>query len=142
MRSVSSSLTSVELRLPNNLNNIYPCPCSHPAGEPPRVQPPKLVHGWPASNETDSDSWKEPSDSEEWDEHEHGNWSYCPTPPVKEEGLTWEEITSEPPQMCIFMESDPNSDWNTNTSTTHQRSLTPKVQANRVHPEKIHCWKP
>ena len=82
------------------------------------MQSPKLVHGRPARDETESDSWKSPSplDSEEWDEPECGNWSCCLIPPVKEEGVTWEEITSEPLQRCIVMEQD-DSDWDADDGT-------------------------
>ena len=109
MRGVSSSSTSVELRSANDLSNIFPCP--HSRGEPLRTQSPKLIHGRPAKDKTDSDSWKSPSDSEEWDEPKCDDWSCCLTPPF-EEGLTWEETMSEPPHRCILMEQDdPDSDW-------------------------------
>ena len=54
MRGVSSSLTSVELRSANDLSNIFPCP--HSRGEPPRSKSPKLIHGQPTGDETNSDS--------------------------------------------------------------------------------------
>ena len=58
MRGVSSSLTLVELRSANDLNNI--CPYPHSEGEFPKGAPsPKLVHSRPAGDETDSDSWKD-----------------------------------------------------------------------------------
>ena len=40
MRGVSSSLTPVELRSANDLNNIFPCP--HPGGEPQEHSPRSL----------------------------------------------------------------------------------------------------
>ena len=116
MRDVLSSLTSVELRSANDLSNIFPCP--HSGGEPPRTQSPKLVCSQPARGKTDSDSWKSPSDLEEWDESKCSDWSCCPTPPVEEEGLTWEEIMSEPPHRCIPVEQDdPDSDWDVDRDT-------------------------
>ena len=81
MRGVSSSLTSVELRSANDLNNI--CPCPHSGGEPPRAQSPKLVHSRPAGDETDSDR-SHPQTQRSGNEPKHGNWSCCPTLPVKE----------------------------------------------------------
>ena len=112
-----------------------------PKGEPPRVQSLRLVHSRPAGDETDSNSWRLPSllDSEEWDEPECGDWLCFLTPPFEEEGLTWEEITSEPPQRHIVMEWD-DSVGMLMMAPRHQQSLTPGAQANRVHPEKKHWW--
>ena len=59
---------------------------------------PRLVQGIPAGEEeeSDSDSYVEPSDSgEEWDDTECGNWLHCPTLPLGEEGPTWVEATAE-----------------------------------------------
>ena len=114
MRGVSSSLTLVELRLANDLNNICPYPKSK--GELTKTHSADLVYGRSVGEETDADSWNEPSDSEEWDKPEHGNWSCCSTPPVEEEGLTWEEITSESPQRHIATDRD-DSDWDADEGT-------------------------
>ena len=54
----------------------------------------------------DTDSWNEPLDSEEWDIPEHGDWSHCPTPPLGQEGPTWEEVTAEPPQRKIITDEE------------------------------------
>ena len=133
MRGVSLSLTSVELRSANSLNNIGPYPNSK--GELTKAHSPQLVYGRPVGKETDTDSWNEPSDSEEWDEPEHGNWSCCPTPPVKEEGLTWEEITSEPPQRHIVTEWD-DLDGDADGALIHQQSPCLEVQKNTVQGKK------
>ena len=69
---------------------------------------PKLVHGIPAGEEMDTDSWNEPSDSEEWDKPECSNWSHCPTSTLGEEGSTWEEVTAEPPQRKIITKRVPH----------------------------------
>ena len=107
MRGVSSSLTSVMLRSANDLNNI--CPYPHYKQELTEPHSPQLVQCRPAGEKMDTDSWNEPSDSEEWDEPEHGDWSCCPTPSPGEEGLTWEEVTAEPPQRKVIKDKD--SDW-------------------------------
>ena len=70
MRGVSSSLTLVELRSANDLNNIYPYPYSEQ--ELTKAHSPELVYSRSVGDETDTDSWNKPSDSEEWDEPEHG----------------------------------------------------------------------
>ena len=87
MRGISFSLTSVELKSANDLNNI--CPYPHFQPDFSKAHSPQLVHGVPTDEETDTDSWNKPSDSEEWDEPEHSNWSCCPTPPLGNEGLMW-----------------------------------------------------
>ena len=66
MRGMSLLLTSAELRLANDLNNI--CPYPHSEGELTKAHYPQLVYGRLAGEETDIDSWNEPSDLEEWDE--------------------------------------------------------------------------
>ena len=68
------------------------------------------MQGRPAGEEIDTDNWNEPSDLEEWDEPECGDWLCCPTLPLGEEGLTWEEVTTEPPQRKIITEKE-DSDW-------------------------------
>ena len=85
---------------------------------------PKLVHGIPAGEELDTDSWVEPSDSpEEWDEAEHGDWSCCPTPPLREEGPTWEEVTVEAPQRKIITEEEAPT-WDEVTGDPPQRKIS------------------
>ena len=66
MRGVSSSLTSVEFRSANDLNNI--CPYPHYGQELTEPHSPKLVHGIPAGEEMETDSWNTPSNSDEWDD--------------------------------------------------------------------------
>ena len=66
IRGMSSSLTLVELRSANDLNNI--CPYPHSKWEFTKAHSPQLVYGRPVGEETDTNSWNEPSDSEEWDE--------------------------------------------------------------------------
>ena len=114
MRGMSSLLTSVELRLANDLNNI--CPYPHSEWELTRAHSPQLVYGRPAGEETDTNSWNEPSDSEEWDEPECSDWSHCPTLPLWEEGLMWEEVTSEPLQRKVVTDKE-DSDWDADQET-------------------------
>ena len=114
MRGVSSSLTSVELRSANDLNNICPYPHSEP--ELTRGHSPQLVYGRPVGDETDTDSWNEPSDSEEWDKPERSDWSCCPTPPLDEEGPTWEEVTGEPLQRKVITDRE-DLDWDADQET-------------------------
>ena len=95
IRGISALLTLVGLGLANDLSNICPYPqYGHELMEP---HSPQLVEDRPVGKEMDTDSWNDPLDSEEWDEPKHGNWSCCPTPPMRQEGLTWEEVTTEPP---------------------------------------------
>ena len=54
-----------------------------------------------------------------------------PTLPVKEEGLTWEEITSEPHQRHVVMERH-DLDCDGNEGTIHQWSLSLEVQVNSL----------
>ena len=64
-----------------------------------------LVQGIPAGEESDTDSFDEPSDSgEEWDKSEHGNWLHCPAPPLGQ-GPTWAEATAES-QRKVILEKD------------------------------------
>ena len=50
----------------------------------------KLVHGIPAGEELDTDSWVLPSDSgEEWDKAKCSDCLHCPTPLLGEEGPSW-----------------------------------------------------
>ena len=142
MRGVSASLTSVELKSANDLNNIFPCP--HFGGEHPKTKSPKLIHGWPTGYETDSDSWKSPLDLEEWDKPEHGNWSCCPNLPL-EEGLTWEEIMREPPHRQdrhLLLECDnQDSDWDTDGVTDalpeeSSRGASKQSSPKKEQPEK------
>ena len=114
MRGMSLSLTSVELRLANDLNNI--CPYPHSKWELTKAHSPHLVYSRPAGDETDTDSWNEPSDSEEWDKPKHGDWSHCPTLPLEEQGLTWEEVTNEPPQRKVITDQE-DSDWDADQDT-------------------------
>ena len=109
---MSSSLTSVELRSANNLNNICPYPNSKP--ELTKAHSPKLVHSRPAGEEMDTDSWNTPLDCEEWEESECEDWSHCPTPPLDEEGLTWEEVTGNPLQRKVITDRE-DSDWDADT---------------------------
>ena len=94
VRGVSTLLTSFELRLANDLNNMNP----HPYDGPGLVKPhsPMLVQGIPVGEEeSDTDSYGEPSDlGEEWDNTELGDWSHCPAPPWVEIP-TWVEATAE-----------------------------------------------
>ena len=92
------------------------CPYPHSKQELTKAHPPELVYGRPAGDKTDTDSWNEPSDSEEWDRPEHDEWSCCPTTPLEEEGPTWEEITGEPPQRHIVTDKD-NSYWDADQGT-------------------------
>ena len=114
MRGVSSSLTSVELKSANDLNNICPYPHSEP--ELTRAHSPKLVYSRPGGDEMDTDSWDAPSDSEEWDKPEYGDWSHCPTAPLDKEGPTWEEVTGDPPQRKVIMDRE-DSDWDADQDT-------------------------
>ena len=130
----------MELRSANDLSNIFPWP--HSRGEPPRTQSPKLVCSWPARDKTYSDSLKSPSDSEEWDEPECSDWLHCLTPPF-EEGLTWEEIMSEPLQRHILVEwDDPDSDWNADGATDapaeeHSEGAGEQSSPKKEQPEEI-----
>ena len=63
MRGIYTSLTSVELRSANNLNNI--CPYPHNGRGLIEPHSTKLVHSVPAGEESDTDSWVEPLDSGE-----------------------------------------------------------------------------
>ena len=94
VRGVSASLTTLELRLANNLNNMNP----YLHDRPGLVQPhsPMLVWGIPVGEEeSDTDSCGEPSDlGEEWDKTKCGNWSHCPSLPLGE-GPTWVEATAK-----------------------------------------------
>ena len=95
VRGVSASLTSSELQLANDLNNMNPYLYDGPGLAQPHS--PRLVQGIPMGEEeeSDTDSCGEPSDSgEEWDKAEHGDWSRCPAPPLGEEGPTWVEATA------------------------------------------------
>ena len=69
-----------------------------------------------ANNLNNTDSWNEPSDSEEWNKLECGDWSHCPTQPMGEEGLTWEEFTTGPPQSKVITEKE-DSDRDAETHT-------------------------
>ena len=77
---------------------------------------PELVYSRPAGVETDTNSWNEPSDSEEWDKPKCGNWSRYPTLPMEEQGLTWEEVTSKPPQRHVVTDKD-GLDWDADQGT-------------------------
>ena len=132
MRGMSLSLMAAELKSAKDLSNIFPCP--HPEAAPPKVQSLGPIHGQPAGDKTDSDSWKSySSDSEEWDEPEYGNWSSCPTP-SQEEMLMWEEVTKSPHRQnkCLVMECDSQeSDWDSEGATGNQwegRSESRSVQ--------------
>ena len=139
IRSVSSSLTSVELSLANDLNNI--CPYPHSKWELTKAHSPQLMYGRPAGEETDTNSWNKPSDSEEWDEPEHSYWLCCPTLPLEEQGLTWEEVASEPPKRKVVMTEKIQIGMPIKTPT-YQLSLSLKAQANITHQERKHSWSP
>ena len=64
----------------------------------------------------DTNSWNEPLDSEEWDEPKCGDWLHCPTPPLGEEGLIWEEVTTETPQRKVITDKE-DSDWDADQET-------------------------
>ena len=77
VRGVMASLTMMELRLANDLSNMFPS--LHEGTEP--VQPPSLsswLKGIPVGVEFDSETFEEDS-GEEWDKKEHGDWSCCPS---------------------------------------------------------------
>ena len=122
MRGISTLLMSLELRSVNDLNNINPYLYNGQGLMEPHS--PKLIHSIPTGEEeSDTDSWIEPSDSgKEWDEAEHGDWSCCPTPPLGEEGPTWAEATAETPQRKIITdEKAPN--WDEVTSNPPQKNV-------------------
>ena len=89
VRGVSTSLTTSELRLANDLNNMNP----YLYDGLRLVQPhsPMLVQGIPTGEEeSDTDSCGEPSDSEEeWDKTERSDWLRCPHSMPLGEGPTW-----------------------------------------------------
>ena len=120
MRGISASLSSVELRLANNLNNI--CPYLHYGRELMKLHSPKLVRGIPAGKEMDTDGWNEPSDSEEWDQPERSDWSCCLTLPLGEEGPTWEKVTAEPPKRKIITDEE-GATWEEVTGDPLQRKV-------------------
>ena len=127
MRGVSLLLPLVKLRSANDLNNI--CPYPHSKWELTKVHSPQLVYSRPVGEETDTDSWNEPSDSEEWDEPECGDWSRCPTPPLEEQGLMWEEVISEPPRGRLLQTRKIQIGMLIRTPT-HQLSPSLKAQVN------------
>ena len=88
VRGVLASLTMVGLRSANDLNNMIPSPYEETEPVPPPS--PALVKGIPAGVESDTDSFDEDS-GEEWDKKECGNWSHCPSPPLRV-GPTWAEV--------------------------------------------------
>ena len=106
VRGVSATLTMSELRSANNLNNMNP----YPHDGTGLVQPhsPMLVKGIPmGEEESDTDSFGEPSDSgEEWDKTECDNWSCCLPPPLGE-GPTWVEATAEVWRRVIIEKESP-----------------------------------
>ena len=125
MRSISSWLTLMELRSANDLNNICPNPHSQP--DLTKAHPPQMVHGVPMGEETDTDSWNESSDSEEWDEPKCINWLCCPTLPMDEQGITWEEVTGDLPQRKVMAKKE-DSDWDAKQEThTPAESQSPDV---------------
>ena len=89
VRGVSASLTMVELRSANDLNNMIPSP--YEGTESIRPPSPTPIKGIPAGAESDTDSSKEDDSGEEWDKKECGNWSRCPSPPLRV-GPTWAEV--------------------------------------------------
>ena len=118
MRGISLLLTSVELRLANDLNNI--CPYLHNGQGLMELHSPKLVHSIPAGEELDTDSWVEPLEPEEW--AEHSNWSCYPAPPMEEGGLMWEEVTAEAPQRKIITDKEAPT-WDEVTNDPLQRKV-------------------
>lgn len=105
MRGVSTSLTSSELRVANDLNNINPHPSEWPGFMIP--QSPMLVHGIPAgAEESDSDSCEEASNSgEEWNNTKVGDWSHCPPPPCVKVP-TWAEAHTEMRKRRVIIDKD------------------------------------
>ena len=85
---VYASLTMVELRTTNDLNNMIPSP--YEGTEPVQPPSPALVKGIPAGAKSDTDSSEEDS-GEEWDKKECGDWSRCPSLPLRV-GPTWAEV--------------------------------------------------
>ena len=71
VQGISASLTMVELRTANDLNNMIPSP--YEGTEPMQPPSPVLVKGIPAGAESGTDSSEEDS-GEEWDKKECGNW--------------------------------------------------------------------
>ena len=96
VRGTSAMLTMSELRAANDLNNMSPF--SYDGTGLVQLHQPHslmLVQGKPTGEESDTDSFDEPSDlREDWDKTEHGNWLHCPSPPLGE-GPTWAEATVE-----------------------------------------------
>ena len=79
VRGGVSFLTMMKLRSANDLNNMSQSP--YKGTEP--IQPsPALVKGIPMGAESDSDTFKEDS-GEELNKKECGNWSRCPSPPLR-----------------------------------------------------------
>ena len=140
IRGISALLTSSELRSANNLNNINLYP--HNGWGLMEPHSPRLVQGIPMGEEeeSDMDSYVEPSDSgEEWDKAKHSDWSCCPAPPLGK------KVTPEwKPQLKLHREKSSQMNklplgmkW---PATLHERRspLIGKTQTGMVTP--VHQW--
>ena len=90
VQGVSTSLTMVELRSTNDLNNMIPSP--YEGTEPIQPPSPTPVKGIPVGGgESDTYSFEEEDSGEEWDKKECDDWSCCPSLPLRV-GPTWAEV--------------------------------------------------
>ena len=85
---LSASLTMMDLHAANDLNNMVHL--TYKGTEPMRWPSPQCVKGILVGAESDTDSFKEDS-RDEWDKKECGNWSCCPSLPIRL-GPTWTEV--------------------------------------------------
>ena len=98
-------LTMSELRVVNDLNNMNPY--LYDGTGLVQLHSPMLMQGIPMGEESDTDSFDEPSDSgEEWDKTKCGDWSCCPALPLGE-GPTWAEATAESWRKVILEKDAP-----------------------------------
>ena len=139
VRGVSASLTTLELRSANNLNNMNPYLYDRTG----LVQPhsPMLVQGIPmGEEESDMDSFGELSDSgEKWDKTEHGSWSCCPTLSLGE-GPTWAEATAEMQRRVIVEKESPT--WEEVICSSLQRKNTEKQKTQIGMRTPVYLWRP
>ena len=89
MKGVLASLTMMELRLANDLSNMFPSPYEGTEPTQPLAPHPGKMYTC-AGVESDSDTYEEDS-GEEWDAKEHGDWVCCPSLPLRM-GPTWAEV--------------------------------------------------
>ena len=100
---------NVRVKVDNDLNNMNPYP--YDGTGLVQLHSPMLVQGKPTGeDESDTDSFAEPSDlREQWDKIECGDWSCCPTLPLGE-GPTWAEATAEMRRKVIVEKDTPTSE--------------------------------